>query len=65
MADKGIEVLVKFHPAVPTAAQGPALLQMEQSLRAATGLDIRVVKDLMGDDSKLRRLMTIEQRDKL
>ena len=38
---------------------------LEQTLRTLTKLDVRVVKDLKGDDSKLRRLMTIQQRDKL
>lgn len=65
MAEKGIEVLVTFPATIPTDAQGPALLQMEQTLRKATGLDVRVVKHLQGDDSKLRRMLTIEQRDKL
>lgn len=65
MADKGIEVVVKFPPTVPTAAQGPALLHLEAELRASTRLDIRVVKDLMGDDSKLRIRMTQAQRDSL
>lgn len=65
MPDKGIEVVVKFPEAVPLREQGAVLLQMEQALRKATHLDVRVVKDLMGDDSKLRRMMTIQQRDKL
>lgn len=65
MADKGLEVLVKFHASIPLEAQGVALFDMERKLRAATGLDVRVVKDLMGDDSKLRRMMTLQQRDSL
>lgn len=65
MSIPGIPVLVKFPAAVPTEAQGPALLQMEATLRKATGLDIRVVKDLQGDDSKLRKFMTIQQRNSL
>lgn len=65
MSERGLQVLVKFPPQVPTEAQGPALLQMEKTLRASTGLDVRVVKDLQGDDSKLRKFMTIQQRDKL
>ena len=58
-------MVVKFPSEVPHDAQGRSLLQMEKSLRSWTGLDIRVVKDLMGDDSKLRRMMTIEMRQKL
>lgn len=65
MATKGLQVLVKFPPEVPLAVQGPALLSMEQHLRRATALDVRVVKDLMGDDSKLRVLMTLKQREAL
>ena len=65
MAEHGLQVVVKFPPEVPLASQGPALLHMEMDLRAITGLDVRVVKDLMGDDSKLRVRMTIQQRDKL
>lgn len=65
MPEKGVEVVVKFDPAIPTSAQGPALLQMERSLREATKLDVRVVKHLKGDDSKLRVMMSQEQRDKL
>ena len=65
MAEPGLQVVVKFPKEVPLAAQGVALLLMEKALRAATALDVRVVKDLMGDDSKLRSRMTIEMRQKL
>lgn len=63
--EKGLQVVVKFPPEIPLAVQGPFLLAMEKSLRTSTGLDVRVVKDLMGDDSKLRVRMTLQQRDKL
>ena len=65
MAEHGLQVVVKFPKEVPLEAQGTALLLMEKALRASTSLDIRVVKDLMGDDSKLRVRMTLEQRAKL
>ena len=65
MAERGIEVVVRFPPEIPLAVQGPFLLNAEKALRAATSLDVRVVKDLMGDDSKLRVRMTLEQRSKL
>ena len=65
MAEHGLQVVVRFPEAVPTDVQGPALLWFEMTLRTLSKLDVRVVKDLKGDDSKLRRLMTIEQRDKL
>lgn len=65
MAEKGIEIVIRFPIEIPLAVQGPFLLQAEKDLRKATGLDVRVVKDLMGDDSRLRVRMTIEQRNKL
>ena len=65
MAEHGLQVVVKFPPEIPLSIQGPFLLDAEKSLRASTGLDVRVVKDLMGDDSKLRVRMTLQQRDKL
>lgn len=65
MAEHGLQVVVKFPKEIPLSAQGPFLLHAEQALRESTGLDVRVVKDLMGDDSKLRVRMTIAQRDKL
>ena len=65
MGSQGLQVVVRFPPGVPLDAQGPALLHMEMDLRAATGLDVRVVKDLMGDDSRLRVLMSPQQRKKL
>lgn len=65
MAEQGLQVVVKFPPEIPLDVQGPVLLAMEKTLRVSTGLDVRVVKDLMGDDSKLRVRMTIEQREKL
>ena len=65
MPEKGLEVVVTFPTEIATEVQGPVLLLMEQALRTLTKLDVRVVKDLKGDDSKLRRLMTITQRDKL
>ena len=65
MAEQGFQVLVTFPDGVPLAAQGPALLAFEKHLRALVPLDIRVVKALKGDDSRLRVLMTVEKRNKL
>lgn len=65
MAEKGVEVVVRFDQCISLAIQGEFLLASEKSLRESTGLDVRVVKDLMQDDSKLRRMMTIEMRAKL
>lgn len=65
MPEPGHQVLVQFPQSIPPDAQGAALLIFELVLRSLTKLDIRVVKDLKGDDSKLRRLMTIKQRESL
>ena len=65
MIERALEVVVRFPNEIPLEAQGPALLAMERDLRTATGLDVRVTKDLKGDDSRLRVLMTPAQRAKL
>ena len=65
MAEHGLQVVVKFPPEIPLNVQGPWLLSAEKALRAATGMDVRVVKDLMGDDSRLRVMMTVEKRNAL
>ena len=65
MAEAGLQVIVRFPDAISTDVQGPVLLCMEMLLRTMTKQDVRVVKDLMGDDSKLRRNMTIQMRQKL
>jgi hypothetical protein len=65
LAEQGLQVVVRFPDAISKDVQGPALLWLEKVLRARTKLDVRVTKDLMGDDSKLRRFMTIQQREKL
>lgn len=60
-----LHVMVWFGDAVPSEAQGPALLALEKALRKATALDIRVFKERMGDDSKLRVKMTPAERERL
>lgn len=65
MAEKGVQVVVKFPQGISHDVQGRSLLALEKLLRELTHQDVRVVKDLMGDDSKLRRVMTIQQREKL
>jgi hypothetical protein len=65
MAESGLQVVVRFPDAIPHDVQGPALLWFEMTLRTLSKLDVRVVKDLKGDDSKLRMLMTVQQREKL
>lgn len=60
-----VKVTVKFEGPISHHNQGVALLDFERHLRRLTGLDCRVYKALMGDDSKLRVMMTQRQRDKL
>ena len=57
-------VIVKFNPAIPGHVQGIAMLEMERHLRKL-GYPVEVFKETMADDSRLRREMTQEQRDKL
>ena len=65
MAEQGLQVVVKFPAEIPLGIQGPFLLDAEKRLRVSTGLDVRVVKALQGDDSRLRVMMTPAKRDAL
>ena len=65
MSDLGLPVIVKFPEGVPDLAQAEALMIFEKALRRLTGLDVRVLKDRMGDDSKLRVKMTPEERERI
>lgn len=61
-----LHVVVQFGSDIPGDVQGPALLEFERLLRRAMpGVWVEVFKDVKGDDSKLRTLMTAEQRAKL
>lgn len=63
MSDKNLHVIVKFGSSIPAKVEGVALLEFERILRRlAPGLTIEVFKEYMGDDSKLRSMMTPEQR---
>ena len=59
------DVTVRFGDGIPPDAEGPALLALEKHLRQITGLDCRVFKERLGDDSKLRIKMTPIEREKL
>ena len=66
MIDHPLHVVVRFGSEIPGAMQGPALLEFERVLRKLMpGKWIEVFKDIKGDDSKLRTLMTVAQRAKL
>ena len=52
-----IRVLVRFDDGVPDDVQAKCLFDFEIALRARSGLDCRVFKDRMRDDSALRIVM--------
>lgn len=60
-----LKVIVTFDDQIPPGAQGQALLDLEKGLRKYTGLDVRVFKERMGDDSKLRVKMTAAERERV
>ena len=62
-----LHVVVQFGGDIPASVQGRALLAFEKMLRDMTGhtLWIEVFKEAKGDDSKLRAMMTDEQRARL
>lgn len=61
-----LHVTVKFGKSVPIDVQGVALLEFERKLRSMmNGELVEVFKEAKADDSKLRSLMTPEQRAKL
>lgn len=63
---KPLHVEVKFGSAIPGEIQGKALLEFERLLRAMMpGKWIETFKENKGDDSKLRMMMTKEERAKL
>ena len=58
------QVILRFGSSIPDEVQAEAMMALEKDLRRR-GLDVEVFKDLMADDSKLRRSMTPEERNKL
>ena len=58
-------VMLQFGAGIPADAQGKSMLAFEKHLRELTGEWIEVFKETVGDDSKLRRSMTPEQRARL
>jgi hypothetical protein len=57
-------VIVRFGAGIPASTQGEVMLDLEKDLRRR-GLPAEVFRDTMNDDSKLRRAMTPEQRNRL
>lgn len=62
-----LHVVVRFGSDIPGDVQARSLLEFERILRKNSEgkLHIEVFKEIMGDDSRLRTMMTKEQRDKL
>jgi hypothetical protein len=59
-----IEVVVKFGDGVPDDIQAKAMFDFERSLREMSSLDVRVFKERMADDSKLRVVMDMRREKK-
>lgn len=57
-------VLIDFGSGIPGHLQGVVMLAMEKQLRQL-GVPAEVFKRTAPDDSKLRSLMTVEQRARL
>lgn len=57
-----IRAIVKFEDGVPDDAQAKAMFDMEGYLRRTTGLDVRVFKERMKDDSALRVVMDARRK---
>ena len=61
-----LHVVVRFGSGISGDVQARSLLEFERILRKNAGGDwIEVFKEIMGDESKLRNLMTQEQRNRL
>ena len=57
-----IKVTVDFQDGVPDDCQSKALFDFEIALRERSGMDVRVVKERMQDDSKLRVVMDMRRK---
>ena len=61
-----LHVVVRFGSGISGEVQARSLLEFERILRKnSEGQWIEVFKEIMGDDSKLRAMMTPEQRNRL
>ena len=59
-----IKVVVHFDDGVPDDVQSQSLFNFEIDIRKLSGLDIRVLKDRMADDSPLRKIMDMRRGKK-
>ena len=60
-----LHVLVRFGKGVPAMVQARGMMAFEKVLVDLSGKTIEVFKESKGDDSKLRSLMTPDQRARL
>ena len=61
-----LHAIVNFGSKIPGDVQGVAMLEFERILRRLMpGEWVEVFKETMGDDSRLRNLMTPEERKRL
>lgn len=58
-------VTVTFDEGVPDDVQAKCLFDFERQLRVLSGLDVRVFKDRMADDSRLRVVTDMTRRGEL
>jgi hypothetical protein len=59
-----IRVVVRFEGGVADDVQAKAMFDFERGLREMSGLDVRVFKDRMADDSALRVVMDLRRGTK-
>lgn len=60
-----LHVEIKWGEGVPNTVRGRAMLALERHLREMTGLWIEVFNETRPDDSRLRVMMTEEERARL
>ena len=65
MANKDYEIIMSFGQGIKGSLQAKLMFDLEKHLRVTTELPIEVFKKTMPDDSKLRNLMTPEERAKI
>jgi hypothetical protein len=57
-----IKVIVDFSDGLPDDIQAKAMFDFELALRVKSGMDVRVFKERMADDSKLRVITDMRRK---
>lgn len=65
MIDNRRYITIEFGPGFSRDERGPILLAMERAARNVSGQYDEIFLERLGDDSKLRSSMTVEERSKL